>query len=347
MTMVSRPREHTAPPYPIRTRFDGSGGLEGCTDFPESNSIVGFILQRAPLDDYPMTARNIHDSEINMAPRRKLRISNLTSIKQAENVSGSLYQLGKRLFDDAIIRAKAGTTIIDIKPTTSSPSMDIYHGRRTGPTKIGSPVYNKRARLMNSIRIRPRSEALGRFDHTCGKTLPTIGRALTRGRGNRELGTVGSPSGISLSPSGSISCMDSSTRDVTNKPIPYNDGATITTLTDSEIMGNDDVDKHQKNYVPSGSRSYAGHQRSVAATKRSKLVPSDGTRSRAVVSEPFYPTHKALGPVIPNVLITRDEDDEVHGDSIPPDAAAASSPGSPERGTDGSQEGEDSQSNDR
>ncbi|XP_060085949.1 uncharacterized protein LOC132565326 [Ylistrum balloti] len=96
--------------------------------------------------------------------------------------SGSLRQYSLGLFDSVVQNLNKNDSNYKPKQQTST----LYHANEekdkkpirpqtaghNGPSYDGSLLYNKRGKVLNSIRLRPQSEPVGRYNHVKGKIVP-------------------------------------------------------------------------------------------------------------------------------------------------------------------------------
>lgn len=180
-----------------------------------TDMIVPLIFQRQhPLDDMRMDV-SLVQTQRTMTKKRLRRTQTAEELIGANQASSSLRRYGRKMFNHALECEQSGATkklsAWSLPETTGRESRYSEDGKTTrqassarsyihsGPTKFGSPLYNNRAKLMNEIRTRPKSEPII-FNHERSTTLlrPEIQQTIVRS--NEEFRIVSptqSSSGIS------------------------------------------------------------------------------------------------------------------------------------------------------
>ncbi|XP_013404491.1 LOW QUALITY PROTEIN: uncharacterized protein LOC106169544 [Lingula anatina] len=142
------------------------------------------VIPRWPLDELPMS-QSLSHIQGQMAEKRRERYDDNQTVKKAHEMSETLRSYGKEMFNYAVEKAATEGSNVDLRISgKKSP--------HSGPTKTGSPIYNKKPELMNAIRTRPKSESIhSTYNHQRSKTQPSLQQYISKH--NKEYNLVGKP----------------------------------------------------------------------------------------------------------------------------------------------------------
>lgn len=170
-------------------------------------------FQKRTLTKFPMEY-NRTESKRNADGQHFVRKLTEDKVRKAKIDSEQMRQYSLKMFDNAV-------EIHDQNAKIEVPlRMKSAHN---GPTHSGSVLYNKRSCVMNSIRLRPKSEPPARFNHLKSQTIqPQIKQTLcksnrdytvscvspTKLQSARSISTLSTRSDFMLIPNGSLSSED-------------------------------------------------------------------------------------------------------------------------------------------
>lgn len=174
-------------------------------------------FQKRNLNKFPMEYSRTQ-SKHNADGQHFIRILAEERVRKAKSESENLRQYSLKMFDNAV---EVQTHHLDQRRVLSELPSRIMSAHN-GPTQNGSLLYNKRSNMLNSIRLRPKSEPPSRFNHLKSETVqPQIRQTLcrsnreftvscvstTKSQTSRSVSTVSNKSEFMLIPNGSV-CSD-------------------------------------------------------------------------------------------------------------------------------------------
>jgi hypothetical protein len=184
-----------------------------------------------------------------MTDIRRLKLKDNNSLLKSYQVSETLCRHSRKMFNHALSRA--GETEQVASPfTTSSQSRSF-----SGPTRAGSPIYNKRVQIMNAIRTRPVTVPANarRYKHERGgKMLPIIKQTLARSNEDFRVQIIPQPP-VSVCPS-----QPSSHPDIVLVPTapPAYDEVQVADDTNDDVIDNPDAVEEPKEdeFIPAKAK---------------------------------------------------------------------------------------------
>lgn len=175
-------------------------------------------FQKRTLTKFPME-HNRSESKQKAESQHLVRKFTEDKVRKAKQDSESMRQYGLKMFDNAVEMHTIKNDHSRVKSDIPSRLMSAHNG----PTHDGSVLYNKRSSVLNSIRLRPKSEPPTRFNHLKSETVqPQIKQTLCRSNMNytvscvtqtkaqpaRSISTMSYRSDLRLIPNGSLSSDD-------------------------------------------------------------------------------------------------------------------------------------------
>ena len=158
LSSVCLPFQTPVPPKPSDGRYCFSAASN------RNNS-----SRRRTLDHFPMQYSR-QDVYSRMGDSKRTKMTSIKKTERAQMACESLSRYSKRLFEDAITKAKEGKTVKSKQHSSSLPEIQGFlvqnHSKgspsygqtylavsHSGPTTHGSPLYDKRADVLNAIRL--------------------------------------------------------------------------------------------------------------------------------------------------------------------------------------------------
>ncbi|XP_069126058.1 uncharacterized protein [Argopecten irradians] len=148
---------------------------------PSASTLQGREPRRYPMEYSREDSTRVGRQHQTLRKQLEQRVHN------ARIDSGSLRQYSLGLFDSVVQNVNKNDINIKPKQPAKNPSVSNISDKEkenekkvirpqtavhNGPSHDGSLLYNKRGKVLNSIRLRPQSEPIGRYNHEKGKLVP-------------------------------------------------------------------------------------------------------------------------------------------------------------------------------